>query len=254
MNILNVIYSCDAKLHFSGITLVSSVTWFYRNYSNHENSHACKYVNSTAPHDASFNRLFAHDVIAVGVDRRRRFTSHFFLTFPLMNNTFSYTMKSCVFSIWSIWAFINSTKHRHLEFLLLIPMEKKITSVPSRVIRITCLKTTYIPLYHSAVTAHAHRKSRVHSNKALTRNVYVMLVYVFLIAVALLCCDMLWYSWSVQRWSNLYWSAPRYSLLTFVDNTALPGFFYFIHVHLMFPYTESSFLFISHWFTRSDVH
>ncbi len=133
---------------FSGITSVSSVTWFYRNYSNHENSQACKYVNSTAPHDASFNRLFAHDVIAVGVDRRHRFTSHFFLTFPLMNNTFSYTMKSpCVFSIWSIWAFINSTKHRHLEFLLLIPMEKKITSVPSRGIRITCLQ----PIFRSII-------------------------------------------------------------------------------------------------------
>ncbi len=70
------------------------------------------------------------------------------------------------------------------------------SSCISRVIRITCLQTTYIPLYHSAVTAHAHRKSRVHSNNTLTRNVYVMLVYVFLIAVALLCCDMLWYSWS----------------------------------------------------------
>ncbi len=42
-----------------------------------------------------------------------------------MNNTFSYTMKApCVFSVWPIWTFINSAKHRHLEFLLLIPMEK----------------------------------------------------------------------------------------------------------------------------------
>ncbi len=42
-----------------------------------------------------------------------------------MNNTFSYMIKSpCVFSVWSIWAFINNAKHRHLEFLLLIPMEK----------------------------------------------------------------------------------------------------------------------------------
>ncbi len=49
----------------------------------------------------------------------------------------------------------------------------------------------------------------------------------FLIAVALLCCDMLWYSWSVQRWTNLHWSAPRCALPTFTDNTALPGFLYF---------------------------
>ncbi len=49
-----------------------------------------------------------------------------FLTFPpLMNNTFSYKINSpCVFSVWPIWTFINSTKHRNLEFLLLIPMEK----------------------------------------------------------------------------------------------------------------------------------
>ncbi len=37
---------------------------------------------------------------------------------------------------------------------------------------------------------------------------------------------MLWYSWSGQRWSNLHWSAPRYALLTFADNTALPEFLY----------------------------
>ncbi len=49
-----------------------------------------------------------------------------------MNNTFSYTMKApCVFSVWPIWAFIISAKTRHLEFLLLIPMEKKITSCPA---------------------------------------------------------------------------------------------------------------------------
>ncbi len=44
---------------------------------------------------------------------------------PLMNNTCSYMIKDpCAFSVWSIWAFINNAKHRHLEFLLLIPMEK----------------------------------------------------------------------------------------------------------------------------------
>ncbi len=40
------------------------------------------------------------------------------------------------------------------------------------------------------------------------------------------CGHMLWYSWSVQRWSNLHWSAPLYDLLTCADNTALPGFLY----------------------------
>ncbi len=85
----------------------------------------------------------------------------------------------------------------------------------------------YSTLSFCSVTAHAHCKSHVRSNNAPTRNVYITLVYLFLFAVALLCCDMLWYSWSVQRWSNLHWSAPRYALLTFADNTALPGFLYF---------------------------
>ncbi len=61
-----------------------------------------------------------------------------------------------------------------------------------RVIRFTCLQTTYILLYHSAVTTYAHRKSEVRSYNVPTRNVYVTLVYVFLFAVALLWCDMLW--------------------------------------------------------------
>ncbi len=107
----------------------------------------------------------------------------------------------------------------------------------------------YSALSICSVTAHAHRNSRVRSNDMPTRNVYVRLVYLYfyLFAVELLCCHMLLYSWSGQRWSNLlHWSAPRYALLTFADNTALPGFLYFIHVHLMFPCTESSFLFILH--------
>ncbi len=101
----------------------------------------------------------------------------------------------------------------------------------------------YSALSFCSVTAQAHRKSRVRSNNAPTRNVYVTLVYVFLIAVALLCFDMLWYSWSVQCWSNLlHWSAPRYALLAFADNTALPGFLYFYicfitpnHIFYSFP-------------------
>ncbi len=35
-------------------------------------------------------------------------------------------------------------------------------------------------------------------------------------------------------------------LLTCADNIALPGFFIFLYVYLMFLYTESSFIFISH--------
>ncbi len=80
---------------------------------------------------------------ASGVDRSRSDNSRVSVN---MNNTFSYTIKVlCVFTFWPIWAFINSAKHRHLEFLLLIPMEKK--SLPALqlhlgVIKITCLQTT----------------------------------------------------------------------------------------------------------------
>ncbi len=57
------------------------------------------------------------------------------------------------------------------------------------------------PLYMPhRTTQHAHRKSRVRSNNAPTRKVYVTLVYLLLFAVGSLCCDMLWYSWSGQRW------------------------------------------------------
>ncbi len=84
-----------------------------------------------------------------------------------------------------------------------------------------------------SVTAHAHRKSRVCSNIAPKKSVYVMLVYLLLFAVALLCYK-----------------------ISFTD--LLPAMFsshsLIIHVYLMFLYTESSFLFISHWFTRSDEH
>ncbi len=42
-----------------------------------------------------------------------------------LDNTCSYTIRGlCIFSVWPIWAFINNSKHRHLEFLLLIPMVK----------------------------------------------------------------------------------------------------------------------------------
>ncbi len=66
---------------------------------------------------------------------------------PFISNTFSYTIKGpCLFSIWPILIFINNAKHRHLEFLLVIPMEKNHflpSSCISHLIRITCLQTTY---------------------------------------------------------------------------------------------------------------
>ncbi len=129
---------------------------------------------TTVPRDALFNRLFAHDVIAVGLrllstadaGLQATFSLRFsvdFLTSPLMNNTFSFMMKApCVFSVWSIWAFINNTKHRHLEFLLLIPMEKNITSCPPAVFRASSESRVcnYCkqPIFCS-VTAHAQWKS-----------------------------------------------------------------------------------------------
>ncbi len=69
-------------------------------------------------------------------------------------------------------------------------------------------------------TAHAHRKSRVRSNNAPTRKVYVTLVYMFLFAVELLCCK-----------------------ISFTDllSAMLCSHSLMIHVYLMFLYTESSF-------------
>ncbi len=135
-----------------------------------------------------------------------------------------------VFSVWSIWAFINSAKHRHLEFLLLILWRKKITYCPPAAFRASSeSRVCKQPIFHSIIlllplmlTGNAKSAQK----NAPTRNVYVTLVYLFLFVVALLCCDMLWYSWSGQCWSNLHWSAPHYALLTFVDITALPGFLY----------------------------
>ncbi len=138
--------------------------------------------------------------------------------------------------------------------------QPKIYAAPHHPVVSRC--TLSLSRYHCAalsfcsVTAHAHRRSRVRSNNAATRNVYVTLVYLFLFAVASLCRDMLWCSWSGQHWSHLHWSAPRYALLTFAGNTALPGFYICIHVHLMFPFAESSFLLISHisvWMDDRDM-
>ncbi len=72
-----------------------------------------------------------------------------------------------------------------------------------------------------SVTAHAHRKSRVRSNNAPTRKVYVTLVYLLLFAVELLCCDM-------QYRADL-------------GNTMVCSHSLIIHVYLIFLYTESSF-------------
>ncbi len=55
-----------------------------------------------------------------------------------------------------------------------------------------CLEESFCPFTRDAL------KSRVRSNNAPTRNVYVTLVYLFLFAVALLCCDMLWYSCKIS--------------------------------------------------------
>ncbi len=94
---------------------------------------------------------------------------------------------------------------------------------PSTAITARCDALLNIPLYHSAPLP-----LKLKSAQIMRRQEMSMLVYLFLFAVTLLCCHMLWYSWSGQRWSNLLqWSAPRYSLLTFADNTALPGFLYF---------------------------
>ncbi len=86
--------------------------------------------------------------------------------FPLMNSTCPYTMKAlCVFSVWSIWAFINSAKHRHLEFLLLIPSYgEKNHFLPSSCILArhqnhVFANNLYSTLSLCPVTAHAHRKS-----------------------------------------------------------------------------------------------
>ncbi len=106
----------------------------------------------------------------------------------------------------------------------------------------------YSALSFCSVTAHAHQKSRVRSNNTPTRNVYVTLVYLFLFAVVLLCCDMLWYN-------LLHWTSPRYALLIFADNTALPGFIIFLYMIYAIWWTLThitrSYLFMNGWQTRT---
>ncbi len=147
------------------------------------------------------------------------------------------------------WFLSSSGDSKWLYLLLIVRrkyMPRRTTSVFrfAAVITAQCDARFNIPLYQCAfcsVTAHAHRKSIVRSNNALTGNFYV--VYLFLFAVALLC------------WTTLVKSpsliCSHSALLTCADNIALPGFLY---VYLMFLYTESSFLFIFHWFTRSNEH
>ncbi len=66
---------------------------------------------------------------------------------------------------------------------------------------------------------------------APTRKVYLTLVYLLLFAVALLCCEI--------SFTDLLSAMPcSHSLI--------------MHVYLRFIYTESSFLLVSHWFTRCD--
>ncbi len=135
--------------------------------------------------------------------------------------------------------------------VLAIDRTPKIYAAPHRLSVQVCSRnhcTVWRSVQYSALSmcillsyAHAHRKSIVRSNNALTGNFYV--VYLFLFAVALLC------------WTTLVKSpsliCSHSALLTCADNIALPGFLY---VYLMFLYTESSFLFIFHWFTRSNEH
>ncbi len=52
-----------------------------------------------------------------------------------------------------IWTFTNNAKHRHLEFLLLIPMRKITSCPPAAISRVTCLQTTYSVLTHVSVLA-----------------------------------------------------------------------------------------------------
>ncbi len=63
------------------------------------------------------------------------FFSQFLDFSPYEQHIFVHFQAPCVFSVWLIWAFINGTKHRDLEFLILIPMEKKITSCPPAAFR-----------------------------------------------------------------------------------------------------------------------
>ncbi len=69
------------------------------------------------------------------------------------------------------------------------------------------------------------------------KSAQITLVYLYLFAVALLCCYMLWYSFTGQCRSNLlHWSAPRYALLTFADNTELCQGFYIIYYIYIYIY------------------
>ncbi len=67
------------------------------------------------------------------------------------------------------------------------------------------------PFYHSAqLPLMLTGKAESAQIRRRKRKVYVTLVYLLLFAVALLCCKIF-----------LHWSAPRYVLLTFTDNTCL---------------------------------
>ncbi len=112
---------------------------------------------------------------------------------------------------------------------------------PSAVITVPCDAPFNILLYHLL-------RYRSCSPEKPTRNVYVMLVYLFLFAVVLLCCDMLWYN-------LLHWTSPRYALLIFADNTALPGFIIFLYMIYAIWWTLThitrSYLFMNGWQRRT---
>ncbi len=93
---------------------------------------------------------------------------------PFISNTFSYTIKGpCVFFIWPILTFTNNTKHRHLESLLVIPMEKNHflpSSCISHLIRITCLQTTYMACSEKSCFWQAKKGVFYTANKTILPN------------------------------------------------------------------------------------
>ncbi len=103
-------------------------------------------------------------------------------------------------------------------------------------------------LSYRSVTAHAHRKSRVRSNNAPTRKVCNVSILVAVCSSA----AVLWHA--VVQMISFTDLLPAMLCSHALIIQLCQGFHIFIHVHLMFPYTESSFIFLSHWFTRSDDH
>ncbi len=176
-------------------------------------------------------------------------------------NTFSYTMKAPFLFSRSIWAFINSAKHRHLEFLLRIPMEKNKnhflpSSCISHVFKFTCLQTTYTPLYLSAPLPLMLTRKAKSAKKTRQQEIYVTLVHLLQHSDATAKRYMLWHSWSGQRWSK----SPSliYSMLCSAHIIQLcQGFIVLFKCILCSLNISLHRIIISihfHWFTSSDDH